>query len=98
MTIAELFGRQHPEPQHSAAAAYHEFGVAHELMAKTLRISSPLNARVEAHRAYIAYRAERSELADPEPRPRATMACCPNCMAYRSLPGEAKPVPRAEIQ
>lgn len=83
----------HDVPAMEAIAAYREFGTTLEELAFTAKQDNkPLTARSRARRALIAFRAERAEMIDPEPR--AFRVChCVDCLLFREYAAkEAHPL------
>jgi hypothetical protein len=66
-------------------------------LAQVQKPTKPLHARKTSARAVIALRAYRSASRPPGPIvPASNRPCCPDCMVYLALPGDAKPVPLVE--
>jgi hypothetical protein len=90
MTAQRRANRKDTDPATEyAVRAYREFGHMLEQLAKDEKAAGrPLHARHRAQKAFLAFRAERAELIDPEPKLAPVMVCCPQCVLYRARDAE----------
>jgi hypothetical protein len=70
-------------PAMEAMHQYREAGQTLEQLSRDFyTVGKPLHARHRAQKAFIAFRAERAEMLDPEPPPGRDCACV-DCRLYR---------------